>query len=131
MHYQSTHRGGSPRSHRKAFRSKRPRKDTSSSPQKGTATQDDPSSETGSHTLSNENIPVATEQPQRTVENAIRRLFTHDILCGGISSLLKDQTFSPCVPFQDAFTECSPDLHTTRLDCASDTLPRIHHLRRF
>ena len=83
-----------------------------------------PSSETGSHTLSNENIPVTTERPHLTVENADQEA-SHQRY-----TLLS----SPCgssVPFQDAFTDCSPDLHEIRLVCASKKLPRSHRLWLF
>ena len=52
------------------FSSGTPREEPSSPPQEDNTTQDDPSSESEPHALSNDNIPVATETPQNALESA-------------------------------------------------------------
>jgi len=46
--------------------------------------------ETGSHTLSNETYLSQRNSHSQLWRTPIKRLFTQDILCGGISDLLKD-----------------------------------------
>ena len=54
----------------KLFRSGTPGEEPSSPPHEDNTTQDDPSSESEPHALSNDNIPVATETPQNALESA-------------------------------------------------------------